>query len=377
MSEASFDSQETVEIPEYLESLETFKFLEFNEMTAQALWNLYCEIFEDEPCRCDLLQTARRHIRSRSEDAGPGDDWVGHMDRVGLTNRYQARIMAPEAREMREVASANEWAIQMVTMRFEFLESLDDIIKTPLRGVERPVRRITPNGDLGKIANAGSEIPERGSSKSEVPPMKTFQTGPSTAVKSPPPEQVEGCKMFYKGGALARLQKVFQPDGTLHFGKLLSTPPTDFSWISGGLCLTKQAEVAWKHAQWAARIVDGTVVPIGILQVAIPAPLLASSYELFGNDWRRCVWAARYEQRAPPKDMAHLSDFQWIVGPLCIQSQHTISKMRDPSELEMWRLNSGESAHQLYTSNSQMFELIEEHYRGKVWVYSIASRNHE
>lgn len=34
MSEDSLDSQETVEIPEYLESLETFKSLEINETTA-------------------------------------------------------------------------------------------------------------------------------------------------------------------------------------------------------------------------------------------------------------------------------------------------------------------------------------------------------
>ena len=97
---------------------------------------------------------------------------------------------------MREMASANEWAIQMVTMRFEFLQSLDDIIKTPSRGVERLVRRITPSGELGKIAEAGSEISERGSSKGKLPPMKNFQVGPSTAVKPPLPEQVEGYRMF-------------------------------------------------------------------------------------------------------------------------------------------------------------------------------------
>ncbi|MCJ1462980.1 hypothetical protein MMC07_001584 [Pseudocyphellaria aurata] len=375
MSEASLESQETVEIPEYLESLETFRFLEFNEATAQALWHLYCEMLRDDPDRCDLLKTAKRHITSTPGDAGQGDDWVGHMDRVGLTKSYQARIMAPMAQEMREVASANEWAIQMVTMRFEFLQSLDDIIKTPSRGVERPVRRITPSGDLGKIAEEGPEIPERGSSKGKLPPMKNFQSGPSTAAKPPPPEQVEGCRMFYNGGALARLQNVFQPDGTLHFGKLRSTPPTDFSWQTGGLYLTKQVEVAWKYAQWAARIVDGAVVPIGILQVAIPIPLLASSYELFGNDWRRCVWAARYQERPPPKDMAYLNEFQWIVGPLCKQSQHNIAKMRDESELEMWRLDSGQVAHQLYTSTPQMFELLDEHCREKVWVYSIALRS--
>lgn len=75
MSEDSLDSQETVEIPEYLESLETFKFLEFNETTAQALWQLYCEILRDDPDRADFLEIARYHVRTTPGDAGQeGDD---------------------------------------------------------------------------------------------------------------------------------------------------------------------------------------------------------------------------------------------------------------------------------------------------------------
>lgn len=36
---------------------------------------------------------------------------------------------------MRFMASAKEWIIEMVIMRYEFLESLDDVIKTPSREV--------------------------------------------------------------------------------------------------------------------------------------------------------------------------------------------------------------------------------------------------
>ena len=215
------------------------------------------------------------------------------MDRIGVTKVSQARLMAPEAHEMREMASANEWVILMMTMRFEFLEDLDDIIKTPSRGVERPASRITPSGELWRIGEKGPEIPERGSSKGKLPPKGKFQPGLSTAVKSQEsPLQVEGCTIFYKGGALGRLESVFKADGSLNFMALRSTPPTDFSDSIRGLYLTKQAEIAWKHAQRAAQVVDGKVVPIGILQVAIPIALLASTYKLVGSDWRTCVWAS-------------------------------------------------------------------------------------
>ncbi|MCJ1265023.1 hypothetical protein MMC22_004898 [Lobaria immixta] len=160
------NGQETVEIPEYLESLETFKSLEINETTAQTLWQLYCQMLSDDPDRCDVLKIAKYHVRTTPGDVGQeGDDWVGHMDQIGLTRRFQARLIAPEAQEMREMASANEWAILMMTMRYEFLEDLDAIIKTPSKGVKRPTSRITPSGEQWKIGEGGLEIPERGSSK--------------------------------------------------------------------------------------------------------------------------------------------------------------------------------------------------------------------
>ena len=323
MSESSLDSQETVQIPEYLESQETFRFLEFNENTAKALWDLYCEIFRDEPERCDILEMAKYHVTSTPGDAGQGDDWVAHMDRVGLTKNFQARLMAPEAQEMRQVASANEWAILMITMRFEFLECIDDIIKTPSRGVELPAGRITPNGELYRISAAGVEIPERASGKGKLPPKGNFKTGPSTAVKPPPPAEMEGYQMFYKGGGLGRLEAVFEAGVSLNFDNLRTPAPTDFSFSTSGLYLTKQVEVAWKYAQWAARVVDGNIVPIGILQVAIPTPLLASSYQLIGSDWRTYVWNSRHI-KSPPQNLAFIREFQWIVGPTCMQSPHII-----------------------------------------------------
>ena len=63
--------------------------------------------------------------------------------------------------------------------------------------------------------------------------------------------------MFYKGGTLGRLESVFKADGSLNFVALSSTPPTDFAYYTKGPYLTKQAEVAWKYAQWAAKLSTG------------------------------------------------------------------------------------------------------------------------
>lgn len=150
-------------------------------------------MLSDDPDRCDVLKIAKYHVRTTPGDAGQeGDDWVGHMDQIGLTRRFQARLIAPEAQEMREMASANEWAILMMTMRYEFLEDLDAIIKTLSKGVKRLTSRITSSEEQWKIGEGGLEISERGSSNGKLPPKGKFQEGSSTAVKTPePPAKVE------------------------------------------------------------------------------------------------------------------------------------------------------------------------------------------
>ena len=178
--------------------------------------------------------------------------------------------------------------------------------------------------------------------------------------------------MLYKGGALERLESVFREDESLDFFALASNPPTDFSFFDKGLYLTMQAELAWKYAQWAARAVDGMVVPVGMIQVAIPKPLLASTFELVGEDWTKYVWTARHNAESPPSNMADIRDSQWIVGPLCKQGQDQTRKMKAPSELMFWRLENGQVAYQIFTSNHSLLRLLAEHCVGKVWVTSLA-----
>jgi hypothetical protein len=51
---------------------------------------------------------------------------------------------------------------------------------------------------------------------------------------------------------------------------------SDFSTFSRAFYATKQLPVAWRYARWAKQIVNGTVVPIGVLAIAIPDNLLVS-----------------------------------------------------------------------------------------------------
>lgn len=89
--------------------------------------------------------------------------------------------------------------------------------------------------------------------------------------------------------------------------------------------------------EWAKKIVDGNVVPVGILTIAIPKHLLTSIAQVVGDQWRQLVWASR---RREPEDvaLAYLGEFQWLTGPLCRLSTNRFKKMSDLAEIEIWKL---------------------------------------
>jgi hypothetical protein len=367
MSEDSTESATTVQIPDHIESLETVKFLQFNDGAAEAIWQQFLEDMHEEPDRADLLYCARSYVRAVAGDAlYSGDDWIGVMQRIGVTRLFQQRIMDEEFAEMRLSGSCKEWILEMVAMRSEFLLTLDAVIKTPSQGVKRKVSHLDINGGL----KSGPKIPKRGTSLPQKGTFSTGGSGPSIATApEDAPDELDGYKMLFKGGTLARLQKVHDGN-TLNFIELTSTPPGDFSDLSRGFYFTKNAEVAWRYASWAKKLVDGNVVPVGIMKVAIQDYLLSSSREIYGEEWRRFVWGCRNMKM--PADLEYFTEFQWLVGDLCRQTQNLVAKMTDQSQLEVWRLKGNETASQYFTGHRAMFNLLNRECVGKVWITALA-----
>jgi hypothetical protein len=241
------DSQATVEIPNELESVETFQFLEFRPEAAKLAFDGFLQRRSQFPDRADVLSSARDHIMSIKGDAfSQTDDWIGVMDRIGLTTGYQSRVMDPDYSHMRLTGSAKHWAIEMVTMRFEFLSSLDTFIKNH---AQRPNRKVSHVDFVSKLKPGPSyPIPKRDSSIG-LPAGIFPASGPSTTTASDtPPAEMDGHHIFYKGGSLARLNKIHFGNNRLNIRQIRSRAPGDFDGDSGALYLTKQAPVAWEYA---------------------------------------------------------------------------------------------------------------------------------
>ena len=378
MSKDSFDSESTVEIPDELVSQATLEFLEFTSGAATKLWENIMSSRTILP-DVDFLEAVKFHIEAGPRDPSSHDDdeaWFAFMENLGLTRAFQLRVMNPEFKNMRDSASLKEWILLMIEERYFFLKSLDSFVKTPANGIDRQVSRMDLH--TGTLVN-GCAVPEGGSSIGATPPTSNSSTAQLSAATTTPdtPREIEGATTLFKGGTIARLQSMRRPENALEFRALQSTPPGDFSARELGLYFTKQEQVAFKYAQWLGQVVDGRVIPVGILQVAVPKDLLESMAEVFGEDWRKFVWANRrtVEVVEVPLELEYLRDYQWLTGPLCTQSQPTINAMSNRSELITSNLSGGESAIQMFTSQWSMMKLMNERCVGQVWITAINGRD--
>ncbi len=329
----SLDSEATVLIPDELDSLETLEFLEFDHTTAVMIWERFKNVRIQFPDWANVLSSAKSRVRGiagHDITSENDEEWVDVMRQIGLTSDFQARIMTPHMRSMRLSGSLKDWLWHMFEMRYDFLLTLDDVLQ----------------------ARSGNTIGR--------------ESSPSATVAEDPPKQMNGHVMLLQGVARSRLDRLFHPDGDLHFPALVSRGAGDFGPFSG-LYFTKNFDVAWQHAQWARTLGERNVVPVEILHVAVPEHLLASSRELDGDEWRRFVWANRRNTERMPDDLQPLIEFQWLIGPVCRSPTAKIERMKSPAELEIWKLAGNQTVGQFYTGSQKMMWQMGTACVGKVW----------
>lgn len=370
-SQDSLDSEATVLIPDELESLKTFRFLEFNHTTALILWERYRNGKIEFPEWSNVVTAAKAHVRTvvgYNTTSENDNEWVNVMRRIGLSSNFQARIMKPEWRSMRLAGSLKTWIWELFEARYDFLRTLDSVLQTPpFVTLGRKTSKPSLGGSF--TTKAAPPIPARVSSQVSQEPKFGFFSAqkPSIATAAAePPKKLDGHIILLKGIARPRLDHLFKPDGRLEFQSLISRIVGDFNKL-GGLYFRKDYEVAWRYAQWAQNFIDGNIVPVEILHVAVPQHLLASSRELCGNEWRGFVWGNRRDDQYVPTELEHLDQFCWLIGPVCHSPTERVERMRNFSELEIWKLPGNQTASQFFTASLNMMAQMDSACIGKVW----------
>jgi hypothetical protein len=284
---------------------------------------------------------------------------------MGLTSNYVARIMDPNYEEMRRYDTVKEWAPEMIEMRYEFLRQLDHTIQDPSLGVHGQAAHL---GDDGKLYSGRPIVPPRthgksSSSSSQKSPVATFKTTPAPSISTSfaqPPSKLDGHKILLKGSIIGRLKKIDIAGENLNFRNITSTPSGDFSDLVGGLYFTKNPQVAWKYADWARKFVDGQVVPVGIMHIAIPNELFDSMLEVHGNDWKEFVFANRTGNAVINASyrLGYLRGVEWLVGPICKASMENVQDYSSSDEVQSLKLAGNETAQQFWTGSGIMIDTL-------------------
>lgn len=359
----------TSQIPVLLSSIETLRFLEIQQPHAIQIWNAFrTNIFQGRaPEDSNLLMAAKDHIlyRIHGDCSEENDDWTGLFSAMGMATSFVDRVMDPTFKHMRLMSSAKAITTMYLEDRWEFLETVGERITAPPKKAGRRVASIGQNAN--PITHSGKVTAATGNPSSSESSQTLVES--STAV----PTAIPGHRTLYKGGAQARLERILNPNGTLNMTQALSSESGDFSPITG-LYLTKQYKVAYEYARWAARIVDGRVVPVGILQIVIPEFLLESSYEVVGDEWKNFVYVNSKGVSSRYGEFAHLEDYKWLVGAICHQSQDKFlkNKVSDVQQVEVWSLSDpGEVTSQHYTKSLGMIASLDRECSGKVWISTL------
>ena len=371
---SSGDSDETIEVPDVLNSIQSLKFCGFSDEAAAQICGRWEQMSRtlapgDLGYGQHVVELARQYVSQRKRVWNAfveSDDWDGALRSLGVKNETRRAIMDPNFENLRLSASASEWVLSTVNSCWDFLDGLDSQVRKSKEAQE--LRASSPDASIKP-----SKAIKPGNPHS---PLHSGSSRLQLAVESEPPQTLPDKSIIYKGGDWARLTRIFNPDGSLDVSQILSRPPCDFHPSDLDLYFTKQEDIARQYAEYAQR---RTTLQAGVLTVAIPKAWLANATEVYGEDWKTLIWESRNEKaRAKnfgrlPKDVKWYEDCEILLGSICYQSTDQISRLESKNDLEVLRSKKGEKGTQVVLKGNLMGEEFVKEYKGFVWIGDLAS----
>ena len=122
--DASFSSEdaEEVEIPAWLDSIETYMYIGFTSDQAAILWDRYVTVV-DEAFDGEFFDYVRWYIEEVDiPDATTStDDWDACMLAMGINEKLRTAILLPEFEDIRFTATCKYWVLDAMEMCYEAL----------------------------------------------------------------------------------------------------------------------------------------------------------------------------------------------------------------------------------------------------------------
>ena len=209
---SSSDSDATIEIPEFIDSIETLKFIGFCDEAAEETWHNFCVVRERVGSDASLIHIAKNRVRRGHDAFEANHDWDLAMASMGIGPALRARILTPGYEDIRFSQTAKDWVIESIEDRYGFLKSLGDWITTPQHGSQRST---TVEG----LELERSHTPAGPASPAKFPFLRTFEHPSQPRVRSLSGVLAVGDDemILMKGGPLERLNKAQKSTRSLLF----------------------------------------------------------------------------------------------------------------------------------------------------------------
>ncbi|KAF2708186.1 hypothetical protein K504DRAFT_534826 [Pleomassaria siparia CBS 279.74] len=373
---SSYSSDETIDVPDILNSVESLQFCGMSTETSNMLfqkWTLDQETLVPGNLGHgeEIISLAKYYVKQMSRKYNAyleNDDWNYALRKQGISETTIGRIMDPKFQYLRLSSSASEWALDTLSLSWEFLDGLDARVKRSKK--ELVMRSTSPDPSL-------IPMPAIKPSSSLSSALHGGSSSLLLASEAEPPKQMPGKSMFYKGGGWDRLISIFNPDGSLNLSEIVSDPPTDFHPFFFNLYFTKQYDVAEHYAEYAGRRVPAQTPTI--MTVAVPQAIMAQSREIFGADWRNLIWHSRNKTVLVeaggrlPSQLSEYEEAQVLIGNICYQGTDQIKRLKSSDELLVLRTKRGDKGSQIMLHGMEMLDLFKKECRGLVWVAPVAT----
>lgn len=334
----SSNSDSFVSIPDHLISLAALEHLGYNSETATYIWEYWTNWLPGEPKRETddiyhgvlFIDVAEGHLDNFPDTCEENDaDWFQCMDLYGINRELQEAIMNPKFRWIRLTESCKFWVWDTFRLRNRALQAVQEASRERDMASRREASRPGQNSPVRSGRRSISD-------SLRIVPWLSRETALSEAATTAA-SRAPGHTTLYKGIDQALVRSLFDNDGNVDFGCLVSAPRSDFSARQADLYFAVDREVAEHYACYIKR--RSTCSGAVIIHITIPNSVIESLSPLDlqiihwpSAEWKSLIFHCRQGKKLP-SELRKYKLAKLVIGTICGKPNVTIGNMRSPDEI--------------------------------------------
>ncbi|KAG9767314.1 hypothetical protein KCU88_g7473, partial [Aureobasidium melanogenum] len=317
--------EKEVEIPVFLDSIESLRFCGFKKSAAATILSNFRNYYSPhghpiEPFATSiysLVEFALGFLEGKQDAFREDEDWLVALKDMGVKRSLREAICDP---------------------------AFDDIRPTKSAKVDRRIKRNAPTirSRMHRRTESGQSSSQIARTTSPSNDSALTNTSPTVISSEPTIPQKYKAGIFCKGGYISRFLDIKDTNiKCLNMPTLLSMPPGEFDDYRCALYLTKQGQVARRYANYAKA--RSPAVACGVLYISIPPELVENACYMTDEDFR---------------DLERFASYDWLVGKTCGQCSEVISGLASKEQLEVLKTADGQEAVQWVVMRNAVWDQI-------------------